>query len=104
VHISALAQKFVKDPRDVVKTGDIVKVKVMEVDVPRKRIGLSMRMDDVPGEKRGNEARGPSVEKHNRNEARRGDARHDNGKSSSAVGGTFAQLFADAGKKKNNRL
>jgi uncharacterized protein len=109
VHISALAQKYVKDPRDVVKTGDIVKVKVMEVDVPRKRIGLSMRMDDVPGEKRGNEARGPSVEKHNRNEARRSDSRRgdtprDNGKSSPAVGGTFAQLFADAGKKKNNRL
>lgn len=46
VHISALANSFVKDPRDVVKAGDIVKVKVMEVDVPRKRIGLSMRLDD----------------------------------------------------------
>ena len=46
VHISALANKFVKDPRDVVKTGDIVKVKVMEVDVKRKRIALSMRLDD----------------------------------------------------------
>lgn len=50
VHISALSREFVKDPRDVVKAGDIVKVKVMEVDVPRKRIGLSMRLDDVPGE------------------------------------------------------
>lgn len=50
VHISALSNTFVKDPRDVVKAGDVVKVKVMEVDVPRKRIGLSMRMDDVPGE------------------------------------------------------
>ncbi len=38
-----------KDPREVVKAGDIVKVKVMEVDIPRKRIGLSMRMDDQPG-------------------------------------------------------
>ncbi len=46
VHISALADKFVKDPREVVKTGDIVKVKVMEVDAPRKRIALSMRMSD----------------------------------------------------------
>src|SRR5690606_4747421 len=44
VHISALSDTFVKDPRDVVKAGDIVKVKVMEVDVARKRIGLSMRM------------------------------------------------------------
>ena len=44
VHISALSDSFVKDPREVVKAGDIVKVKVMEVDVPRKRIGLSMRL------------------------------------------------------------
>lgn len=46
VHISALSEKFVSDPREVVKAGDIVKVKVMSVDVPRKRIGLSMRMSD----------------------------------------------------------
>jgi len=45
VHISALANEFVKDPRTVVKAGDIVKVKVMEVDVSRKRIALSMRLD-----------------------------------------------------------
>lgn len=51
VHISALSYEFVKDPRDVVKAGDIVKVKVVEVDVPRKRIGLSMRLDDEIGEK-----------------------------------------------------
>lgn len=46
VHISALANKFVKDPHDVVKAGEIVKVKVLEVDLKRKRIALSMRMDD----------------------------------------------------------
>jgi len=46
VHISALSNTFVKDPREVVKAGDVVKVKVMEVDVQRKRIGLSMRLDD----------------------------------------------------------
>ena len=51
VHISALSHTFVKDPREVVKAGDIVKVKVMEVDIPRKRIALTMRMDDQPGEK-----------------------------------------------------
>ncbi|MFO3721629.1 Tex family protein [Pseudomonas sp. HLMP] len=51
VHISALSEKFVKDPREAVKAGDVVKVKVMEVDIPRKRIGLSMRMSDTPGEK-----------------------------------------------------
>ncbi|MDO5356861.1 MAG: S1 RNA-binding domain-containing protein, partial [Conchiformibius sp.] len=49
VHISVLADKFVQDPRDVVKAGDVVKVKVLEVDAPRKRIALSMRLnDDVP--------------------------------------------------------
>ncbi len=52
VHVSALSHTFVKDPRDAVKAGDIVKVKVMEVDLPRKRIALSMRLDDVPGEAR----------------------------------------------------
>ena len=46
VHISALANTFVKDPREIVKTGDIVRVKVIEIDVKRKRIALSMRLDD----------------------------------------------------------
>ncbi|OCG41361.1 RNA-binding transcriptional accessory protein [Gilliamella sp. Fer1-1] len=46
VHISALSNKFVDDPRTVVKAGDIVKVKVIEVDIPRKRIALTMRLDD----------------------------------------------------------
>lgn len=49
VHISALTDKFIADPREVVKAGDIVKVKVMEVDVARKRISFSMRLDDTPG-------------------------------------------------------
>ena len=53
VHISMLADKFVSDPRDVVKAGDVVKVKVVEVDVARKRIALTMRLDDdKPTEKR----------------------------------------------------
>jgi uncharacterized protein len=46
VHISMLSSKFVKDPREVVKAGDVVKVKVMEVDVKRRRIALTMRLDD----------------------------------------------------------
>jgi uncharacterized protein len=50
VHISAMSDKFIDDPRKVVKAGDIIKVKVMEVDIARKRIGLSMRMDDQPGQ------------------------------------------------------
>ncbi|AJJ17861.1 MULTISPECIES: Tex family protein [Yersinia] len=57
VHISSLADKFVDDPHKVVKAGDIVKVKVMEVDLQRKRIALTMRLDEQPGEggsRRGN--------------------------------------------------
>ena len=49
VHVSALANKFVKDPHEVVKPGQIVKVKVMDVDVKRQRISLTMRLDDTPG-------------------------------------------------------
>uniref|UniRef100_UPI00263262B4 helix-hairpin-helix domain-containing protein n=1 Tax=Oleiagrimonas sp. TaxID=2010330 RepID=UPI00263262B4 len=59
VHVSALSHNFVKDPREVVKAGDIVKVKVMEVDPARKRIGLSLRLDDVPGEARGDRSSKP---------------------------------------------
>ncbi len=72
VHISALSEKFVKDPYEVVKAGDIVKVKVMEVDIPRNRVGLSMRMSDTPGEKtdgpRGGKPRGnaPRSERHSK--------------------------------------
>ena len=58
VHVSALSHNFVKDPRDAVKAGDIVKVKVMEVDLPRQRIGLSMRLDDEPGQARGERSGG----------------------------------------------
>ncbi|WP_234316770.1 Tex family protein [Streptomyces sp. NRRL S-15] len=46
VHVSAMSRTFVKDPRDVVKPGDIVKVKVMDVDLPRKRVSLTLRLDD----------------------------------------------------------
>jgi uncharacterized protein len=47
IHISALADRYVKDPREVVKAGDVVKVKVLEVDVARKRIALTRRLDDT---------------------------------------------------------
>ena len=59
VHISALSDTFVKDPRSVVKAGDIVKVKVMSVDAQRNRIGLSMRLNDKAGETTSERARPP---------------------------------------------
>ncbi len=65
VHVSAMSHSFVKDPREVVKSGDVVKVKVLEVDVARQRIGLSLRLDDEPGAAK-NERGG------NRDGARRG--------------------------------
>ncbi|MEU8760479.1 Tex family protein [Streptomyces sp. NPDC048659] len=46
VHVSAMSKNFVKDPRDVVKPGDVVRVKVLDVDIPRKRISLTLRLDD----------------------------------------------------------
>ncbi|HEX6497608.1 MAG TPA: Tex family protein [Micromonosporaceae bacterium] len=46
VHVSAMSKTFVKDPRDVVKPGDVVRVKVLDVDIPRKRISLTLRLDD----------------------------------------------------------
>ena len=58
VHISAMAKTFVKDPREVVKSGDIVKVKVLEVEVARKRIALTLRLDDEAGGKSERPAQG----------------------------------------------
>jgi uncharacterized protein len=49
VHVSAMSSTFVKDPREVVKPGDVVRVKVLDVDVARKRISLTLRLDDEPG-------------------------------------------------------
>ncbi len=51
VHVSAMSRTFIKDPREVVKPGDIVRVKVLEVDKPRKRISLTLRLDDEVGSK-----------------------------------------------------
>ncbi|MEU3160573.1 Tex family protein [Streptomyces griseoincarnatus] len=55
VHVSAMSKTFVKDPRDVVKPGDIVKVKVLDVDIPRKRISLTLRLDDEAAPQSGQE-------------------------------------------------
>lgn len=96
VHISALADHFVKDPRDVVKAGDIVKVKVMEVDVSRKRIGLSMRLgDDIT------KASGDSRQKndHKADRQSRSTGRQAPDTSGGAMAGAFAAAFANAKKK-----
>ena len=56
VHVSALSDRFVKDPHEIVKAGQVVKVKVLEVDLPRQRISLTMRMSDEPGKGRSHDA------------------------------------------------
>ncbi|HDY7830241.1 TPA: RNA-binding transcriptional accessory protein [Vibrio vulnificus] len=97
VHISALTDRFVSDPREVVKAGDIVKVKVMEVDVQRKRIALSMRLNDEPGQdNRSQRAAAPRGQQERRAPSPR---RHDNDNTlGGAMGGAFAAAFAKAKK------
>ncbi|NIY86721.1 Tex family protein [Vibrio campbellii] len=96
VHISALTDRFVSDPREVVKAGDIVKVKVMEVDVQRKRIGLSMRMNDEPGQD--NRSQRSSAAPRRNDQPQRRQPRRDESSSNSAMGGAFAAAFAKAKK------
>lgn len=70
VHVSAMSRTFVKDPRDVVKPGDIVKVKVMEVDIPRKRISLTLRLDDEASDAQGG-GQGPRRERNGQGDGER---------------------------------
>ncbi|MCM1949977.1 RNA-binding transcriptional accessory protein [Streptomyces sp. G2] len=63
VHVSAMSKTFVKDPRDVVKPGDVVKVKVLDVDIPRKRVSLTLRLDDEAVSEDGSGERGPRRER-----------------------------------------
>jgi len=60
VHVSAMSKTFVKDPRAVVKPGDVVRVKVLDVDKPRKRISLTLRLDDQAGSQPARSARAES--------------------------------------------
>ncbi|MDX1302682.1 Tex family protein [Photobacterium sp.] len=106
VHISALSDKFVSDPREVVKAGDIVKVKVMEVDLARKRIAMSMRMSDEPGQEK--PAHKPQAQRQENNRSKPNNGNHSgnnsnrsnnaNNASGNAMGGAFAAAFAKAKK------
>ncbi|MDY0208530.1 MAG: helix-hairpin-helix domain-containing protein, partial [Pseudomonas sp.] len=94
VHISALSENFVKDPYQVVKAGDIVKVKVMDVDIPRARIALSMRMSDIPGEKPASPARAQQARNTPRSE------RHAQQDKPAPTNTAMAALFAKASQIK----
>lgn len=90
VHISSLTDRFVKDPREVVKAGDIVRVKVLEVDVPRKRISLTMRLD----EKAGQPARKPAEPRHTGNNAKSKQAPRQSPPTDGAMGNAFAAALS----------
>ena len=89
VHISALSNKFVQDPREVVKAGDVVKVKVLEVDAARKRIALTMRLDDEPGGAA--KSNRPSETRHQERRDRK-PQRNERAPSNSAMADAFAKL------------
>jgi len=86
VHVSQLSHKFVNDAREIVKTGDIVKVRVVEVDAARKRIGLSMRLDAAPARREGVAGR------ENRFEPARGQRQQRAPEAPSAMASAFAKL------------
>uniref|UniRef100_Q0HPU3 RNA binding S1 domain protein n=1 Tax=Shewanella sp. (strain MR-7) TaxID=60481 RepID=Q0HPU3_SHESR len=97
VHISSLTDKFITDPHTVVKAGDVVKVKVMEVDVERRRIGLSMRLDEAIDQSKA-QTRGPSQGKQ---QAHKGNTQHKPSRPAAkaapvnaAMGNAFADAFA----------
>ncbi|MFO1050935.1 MAG: Tex family protein [Planctomycetota bacterium] len=92
VHVSRLADRFIEDPRSVVKAGQVVRVKVLEVDVPRRRIALTMRMGDEPGQPA---RRGPA-ETASREPAPRSAPR----KPEPEVRNAFARAFDRLGKDK----
>jgi uncharacterized protein len=75
VHVSALSNKFVSDPREIVKSGQVVRVKVLEADPERKRISLTLRLDDEPGTAGGSGSRGGERERGERERGDRGPRR-----------------------------
>lgn len=83
IHVSALANRYVADPRDVVKAGDVVKVKVVEVDVARKRIALSMRLNDETK---------PATSRSDRPRRQQDKTGHNSGITDNAMAAAFARL------------
>ncbi|PAT10245.1 RNA-binding transcriptional accessory protein [Corynebacterium hadale] len=97
VHVSAMSKQFVSDPHDVVRSGEVVKVKVVEVDVERQRIGLSLRLDDEPGQdpKRGGGK--PGGKQQRGGKQRRGGKGRGGVDKRGAQGGSMADALKRAG-------
>jgi len=99
VHVSALSSKFVKDPREVVKAGDIVKVKVIDVDLVRKRAALTMRLDDPIGEARAERETAPGRrDERNVTQRREFSPKPAAGKPAAPIGNALADAFSRAKK------
>ncbi len=102
VHISSLTDKFVSDPHTVVKAGDVVKVKVLEVDVERKRIGLTMRLDEQAADKGSSRSTGPrftsnkgqNAGKSHANKSGNNGYKSPKAPANAAMGNAFADAFA----------
>ncbi len=101
VHVSQLADRFIKDAHEVVKAGDVVKVRVLEVDIARKRIGLTMRKDGAPAPKQAERGSGRPQQHGQRQE--RGGNKGSGPKDGNALAsqGAFAAALAEAFRKKN---
>jgi uncharacterized protein len=100
VHVSAMSKTFVKDPRDVVKPGDVVRVKVLDVDIPRKRIGLTLRLDDAAAPAGGGgrrTERGPSGGQRRGAPPRQNRGAGSGGPGASGGGGALADALRRAG-------
>ena len=95
VHISAMSKTFIKDPREVVKSGDIVKVKVLEVEVARKRIALTLRLDDETARKSAAPAQGKPGEKSRASTTSRAASKPQQ----PSGGGALAEALRRAGEK-----
>ena len=101
VHISAMSKTFIKDPREVVKPGDIVRVKVLEVDAARKRIALTLRLDDdatATSDRPGQNAPRASANQRD-NQRMTSSAPRQTGSSAPASGGAFADALRRAAEK-----
>jgi uncharacterized protein len=99
IHISALSDKFISDPREVVKAGDVVKVKVMEVDIQRKRIAMSMRLSDEPGQEKPTRQSTPAPRQQPSHQQPRQTNTSAPQKNTPPMGNAFAAAFANAKKK-----
>jgi uncharacterized protein len=102
VHVSAMSDRYVSDPHEVVKSGQVVKVKVLEVDVDRQRIGLTLRLNDTPqqrgGGQGGSQGRAPAPAPKNGGERPKSSRPKDSGRRETApAAGSMAQALRDAG-------